>query len=114
MNYECKCVIKHNPAPRSLEAHYVIPVEWGGSPTSDNQVWVCPTTHNDIHALLDASRGKSPTKGVTNHYSVFVREAVQTGREGARSDEFPLRPTRSEAGWPNWCENSVDKTSVDM
>lgn len=52
-HYECKCQSLHNPKPRMLEGHFIVPTNWHGSPDIGNIEWLCPTTHANMHVLLN-------------------------------------------------------------
>ena len=48
----CACRAVHAPAPLELERHHVWPLGMGGPDADSNIVWVCPTTHTNIHEIL--------------------------------------------------------------
>ena len=48
----CVCVSEHRPAPLELAAHHVWPSFMGGPDTVDNLIWLCPTTHINVHEIL--------------------------------------------------------------
>jgi hypothetical protein len=48
----CICVKNHSPVPLDGEYHHLHPLGEGGPDTRENQVWVCPTTHTNVHELL--------------------------------------------------------------
>ena len=48
----CSCAAEHRPPVLEYEAHHVLPIGMGGPDTADNRLWVCPTTHANIHELL--------------------------------------------------------------
>lgn len=47
----CVCVADHNPEPRELNRHHIWPKSAGGTDTPENLVWLCPTTHVNVHEL---------------------------------------------------------------
>ncbi len=47
----CRCVKKHVPQPAELELHHVWPIYLGG-PKNGWQIWLCPTTHMNVHELI--------------------------------------------------------------
>lgn len=49
----CLCVADHNPNPMRFHVHHKIPRSWGGSDEPENLVVLCPTTHNNVHKLLN-------------------------------------------------------------
>jgi hypothetical protein len=50
----CACVADHNPNPMELHRHHILPLAWGGAAVPDNEVWLCPTSHANVHELLRA------------------------------------------------------------
>ncbi len=48
----CLCMGTHRPAPLELERHHILPLAMGGDDVEANVVWVCPTTHTNIHEIL--------------------------------------------------------------
>ena len=53
----CLCVADHRPPPLEYEWHHVWPLSMGGDDTpvgqeGGNGVWLCPTTHTNVHELL--------------------------------------------------------------
>lgn len=48
----CHCVATHNPPSLVFEKHHIWPKEFGGPTTPENLVYVCATTHNNVHAYL--------------------------------------------------------------
>lgn len=48
----CLCMATHRPAPLELVKHRLLPGEHGGTYAEDNVVWLCPTTHVNVHELL--------------------------------------------------------------
>lgn len=49
---KCICAADHHPDPLELERHHIWPLGMGGSDAEENVVWVCPTTHTNIHEIL--------------------------------------------------------------
>jgi hypothetical protein len=47
----CTCVSDHNPEPRELNRHHIWPKGAGGPDTPENLVWLCPTSHVNVHDL---------------------------------------------------------------
>lgn len=48
----CVCATEHRPAPLEYERHHVWPLYLGGPDIEDNTIWVCPTTHTNVHEIL--------------------------------------------------------------
>ena len=49
---ECLCVSEHRPGVLEYEHHHIWPQEFGGPSVAENMVWICPTTHTNVHELL--------------------------------------------------------------
>lgn len=80
---ECGCVSNHNPNPMELNRHHVVPQYAGGSNDPSNLVWICPTTHANVHELLRAweEAGGEPNWDIRKHFSVYARHLAQRGYE---------------------------------
>ncbi len=50
----CKCSLNHQPGTLELVIHHVWPKGDGGPDDPANEVFICPTTHYNIHELLRA------------------------------------------------------------
>lgn len=50
----CDCVTDHNPNPMELHRHHILPLAEGGDSSEGNLVWLCPTSHVNVHELLRA------------------------------------------------------------
>ena len=50
----CACVTEHRPVSLVFERHHIWPKEYGGPTVDENLVYVCATTHNNVHAYLRA------------------------------------------------------------
>ena len=48
----CACVAEHRPPYLELHAHHVWPKEYGGTDDTSPMLWLCPTTHANVHELL--------------------------------------------------------------
>ena len=48
----CHCVTDHRPDPLELAKHRILPGEFGGTYAKANVVWLCPTTHVNVHEIL--------------------------------------------------------------
>lgn len=78
----CKCVRFHNPDPQAGEDHHIFPVGWGG-PEKGELVFLCPTSHTNVHELLRAWKawnGKPPWE-ISRHFSPYIRDLAQLGFE---------------------------------
>ncbi len=70
----CKCVKRHSPSPVELHRHHVWPLSLGG-PEKGNEVWLCPTSHTDVHELIrnwQKYQGEPPWS-VRRHYGKYIR-----------------------------------------
>jgi hypothetical protein len=75
----CSCVIYHTPEPKSFARHHILPKSWGGSDDPSNIIVLCPTTHENVHKLLNVyvKYKTKPGCDVLRHYNGFVRELAQ-------------------------------------
>lgn len=48
----CLCVSDHRPPVLEYERHHILPRYLGGEDTDDNLLWLCSTTHSNVHELL--------------------------------------------------------------
>lgn len=48
----CVCVSEHRPPALELNAHHILPLYLGGPDVPDNLVWLCPTTHANVHEVM--------------------------------------------------------------
>lgn len=48
----CGCVPAHRPPPLELHSHHIWPEYLGGPDTPNNRIWLCPTTHANVHELI--------------------------------------------------------------
>ncbi len=91
----CRCQSVHRPAPLELHAHHVLPLSLGGSEAEENVVYVCPTTHQNIHELMRLMfrAGFSiPTSELDESYDVPVnRYAAELARRGYEAAAARLR-----------------------
>lgn len=81
---DCACVTWHVPAPQHLVRHHVVPLSWGGPDTEENTVWLCPTTHGNVHRLLwdyERFEGEPPWRGYRWHYSLYTRRLAERAWE---------------------------------
>lgn len=82
----CQCVITHSPDPGTkLNHHHIQPLSWGGSSTPDNMIWICPTTHELAHTLLNAyvKLGTEPSWEVRRHYPRLAQKLAAQAVERA-------------------------------
>lgn len=47
----CGCVAEHRPPVLELELHHLLPLFLGGAKDGET-VWICPTSHANVHELL--------------------------------------------------------------
>lgn len=81
----CECVSYHSPVPTHLVNHHIVPLSYGGPDVDENQIWLCPTAHGNVHKLLwdyERAGGLPPWEGVRWHYSAFIRNLAQKAWEG--------------------------------
>lgn len=87
---ECKCVGKHIPKPMELQHHHVWPTKDGGPDIQSNKIFLCPTTHSNVHSLWDlyeTHNGRPPWE-ILKNYSEYTRYVVERGRELRRSGQM--------------------------
>ncbi len=48
----CVCVNDHRPPVLEYNAHHILPLYLGGPDVPENRVWLCPTTHVNVHEVL--------------------------------------------------------------
>ena len=79
--YICLCVKTHSPRPSILHSHHVWPLGEGGPNVKENLLWLCPTTHMNVHELwrvMDKLKGDvSPAQ--LPGYSRYVWAVVRRG-----------------------------------
>lgn len=77
----CECVVNHNPNPMELNKHHIHPLGMGGTDTGDNVVWLCPTSHANVHELLRhwvRNEGEPPWS-VRQFFSPYIRDIAEDG-----------------------------------
>jgi hypothetical protein len=85
----CVCVTQHRPEPVILHSHHKWPLGEGGPDISGNLLWLCPTSHNNVHELwrLMVKAGKT---GIPlswrehRQFSEYVRSVVAGGYAQAK------------------------------
>ena len=84
LGVSCPCVSKHVPLPTQFHKHHVIPKYLGGTDTAENLLILCPTTHYNIHSLLQkyARYKGTPPGSVRKHYSDFVQRLAKQAWDG--------------------------------
>ena len=83
----CRCVGTHTPQPGHPEKHHIWPLGTGGPDTPENIIWVCPTTHTNVHLLEgDWRRAKGePSWDLRRRYSHFTRELARRAYQSAQA-----------------------------
>ncbi len=75
----CQCIKWHRPVPAEEESHHIVPVgEPFHGPQNGDQVLLCPTSHNAVHACIRVwlharTQNRIPTKVELRAYTRFVR-----------------------------------------
>lgn len=79
----CGCVNDHNPNPMELHRHHIWPLYAGGPDTEDNLVWLCPTSHVNVHELLRAyeEHGGRPPWDIRKRFNYKIRTWAERGWE---------------------------------
>lgn len=73
---QCHCVVNHNPNAVQLHVHHILPLAWGGLKERDNEVLVCPSTHDNIHRLLREYKKADgrPSWSIERYFGSYARE----------------------------------------
>lgn len=77
----CVCVANHNPNPMELHRHHIKPLAFGGTRTPDNEVWLCPTSHANVHELLREiirHEGDAPWD-IRKRFGLYIRDLADEG-----------------------------------
>lgn len=87
----CPCVARHNPQPRELNAHHILPKSWGGQSVATNLIVICPTTHSSTHQLLNAyvHAGGTPDKATLALYNRFTQGLAKQAWDQRPNDKPP-------------------------
>ncbi len=48
----CFCCSEHRPPVLEHEVHHILPLYLGGTDTPGNRIFLCPTTHMNVHEIL--------------------------------------------------------------
>lgn len=48
----CDCVAEHRPPVLEYQRHHLWPLYLGGPDTPSNTIWLCSTTHDNVHELM--------------------------------------------------------------
>ncbi len=48
----CLCVYEHRPPVMEFFEHHIWPSGMGGPNVASNRIWLCPTTHANVHEIL--------------------------------------------------------------
>ena len=93
---KCLCAREHRPDPMEYVEHHVWPKGMGGPDTPDNLVWLCPTTHLNVHEILRRMMKQGPLslavlRGVeprrVNRYAWYIaRQGYAKWRMGSEVD----------------------------
>lgn len=77
----CACVATHTPAPQELNRHHIYPLGEGGTDAPDNVVWLCPTSHVNVHELLrEIIRYEGdPPWDIRKRFGPYIRELAYEG-----------------------------------
>ena len=86
----CVCVTKHRPEPVILHSHHVWPLGEGGPDIQANLLWLCPTSHNNIHELwrlmVKYTKADTPIPWREfREFSPYVRNVVARGWDQAKA-----------------------------
>lgn len=51
--HPCWCVKTHSPMVNRTHIHHIHPLSMGGPDTPANRIPLCPTTHGEVHLILE-------------------------------------------------------------
>jgi hypothetical protein len=77
----CRCVSEHRPKVMELQIHHVLPLSHGGAKVPSNEIWLCPTTHANVHEvlrLIERHEGAPPAE-LLRPYPRYARELAWEG-----------------------------------
>lgn len=77
----CLCVANHTPEPRELHRHHIHPLFLGGPDVAENLVWLCPSSHSNVHMLLRRwlSNDGSPKWWTRRLFHPYIRRMAERG-----------------------------------
>lgn len=81
----CLCVSEHRPPVLEYEFHHVWPLYLGGPDVAANKVWICPTTHANVHELMRlmvAGKGSTDSELSALEERPVSRYAAALARQG--------------------------------
>lgn len=81
----CECVAHHSPKPTHLVRHHIVPLSYGGPDTETNTIWLCQSTHGNVHRLLwdyERLQRQPPWRGFRWYYSAFTRNLAEQAWAG--------------------------------
>lgn len=88
---KCLCVGQHVPEVHAFCTHHILPKSWGGPDTVANKVVLCPSTHENVHQLLNryVKLGGVPPWSVRRIYGVYARDLATAAWDQRPSDKPP-------------------------
>lgn len=91
----CDCVVNHVPSRYKNVIHHIIPRSWGGPDTAVNKIAICPTTHENVHDLLNecVRRASWPDWAYLQQFNVFTRKLALQAWNQRPSDTPPRTAT---------------------
>lgn len=97
-NGNCECVANHNPNPMELHRHHIWPTGMGGPDIEWNLVWLCPTSHVNVHELLRAwvEADGVPDWNIRKRFGSYIRGLAQEGFERWKNYGSPSDLTAME------------------
>lgn len=77
----CHCVSDHRPKVTHVHRHHILPIAWGGPDTDDNIIWLCQTSHENVHILLREYRKLKdlPPWEFRQQFGGFIRTLAAQG-----------------------------------
>lgn len=88
-DHPCSCVSRHSPRVHRVFIHHVWPLGMGGPDTPANRVPLCPTTHSEVHLILErwTRLGRALPRGRRD--SPYGYSVARRGWDAARAGGSP-------------------------
>lgn len=84
----CLCVARHVPTPRTLEHHHIWPQGHGGPTVAANLIWLCGTSHNNVHHCLDELLAHGGELAEARLYNAYTRGLAELGYRRIRAQKL--------------------------
>lgn len=98
--FPCLCVKRHVPKVHRTHEHHVHPLGMGGEDTDDNKVHLCPTTHSEVHLIIEDFTRRRGLRTIRPEESVYAYALARQGYVLAHPDT-PLPGREGKPNKPN-------------